>query len=148
MSFHLRPLAAFNLSPAAHNSRMVPVCAEARAGTTFPDAHSVFTVGSASLVFLARLSSCVLVSAEEKWWKDKNGSPLTVYMQTLAIASRALINLCCPTSSTNGVVISVRSRWESGVSDVLRGSQSPHAWAAEQHEEHLSDSRQEPGDKL
>lgn len=98
-------------------------------------------------------SSCVLVSAEEKWWKkDKNAPPLTVYKQTLAIASCSLFDLCCPTSSTNGVVaisvffesISVRSRWETGVSNVMRGSQSPHAWAAEQREEHLSDSRRIP----
>lgn len=89
MSFHLRPRTAFNLSPAAHNSRKVPVCAEARAGTTFPDAFCGHCWRRFSRV---PRPSCpvglLLVSAEEKWWKkDKNGPPLTVYTQTLAIAS-------------------------------------------------------------
>lgn len=66
MSFHPRPLTAFNLSPAAHNSRKVPVCAEARAGTSFPDAHSVFTVGGASLVFLARPALLVFCSCLQR----------------------------------------------------------------------------------
>lgn len=92
MSFHLRPLTTFNLSPAAHNSRKGPVCAEASAGTTFPDAHSCSLLAALlscpSPVLPCWSSSCVLVSAGEKWWKkDNNGPPLTVYTQTLATAS-------------------------------------------------------------
>lgn len=79
MSFHLSHLTAFNLSPAALNSRKGP----------HPQMHSLRLL----LRHVSDPLSPSCVSADEKWWKgDKNGHWPN--------------HLCCPSSTNRFLIIS------------------------------------------